>query len=183
MLPSRFRIEEAFQFDDFSEAELRTILESKMKQQDVAATNDAMIVAMEVLKRSKIRPHFGNAGEVENLLGSAKDRFQKRQNRLPVAERSIDFVFEQQDFDPDFDRVKNANEKLKTLFEDTVGCEDIIAKLAGYQQIVQGMKARDVDPRGEIPMNFLFKGPPGTFYPFPCLVHLVQVLQPCSHCC
>ncbi|KAL8906627.1 MAG: hypothetical protein Q9171_006195 [Xanthocarpia ochracea] len=161
-LSRRFRIEEAFQFDDFSEAELRTILESKMKQQDVAATNDAMRVAMEVLQRSKIRPHFGNAGEVENLLGSAKDRFQKRQNRLPVAERSIDFVFEQQDFDPDFDRVKHANEKLKTLFEDTVGCEDIIAKLAGYQQIVQGMKAHDVDPRGEIPMNFLFKGPPGT---------------------
>lgn len=47
-----------------------------MKQQDVGATDDAMIVAMEVLKRSKIRPHFGNAGEVENLLGSAKDRFQ-----------------------------------------------------------------------------------------------------------
>lgn len=159
---SRFRIEDAFQFDDFSEPELRAILESKMKQQDVDATDDAMIVAMEVLNRSKIRPHFGNAGEVENLLGSAKDRFQKRQNAKPVAERSFDFVFEQQDFDPEFDRVKHANDNLKVLFEDTVGCEEIIAKLAGYQQIVQGMKARDIDPRGQIPMNFLFKGPPGT---------------------
>ncbi|KAL8791513.1 MAG: hypothetical protein Q9213_000130 [Squamulea squamosa] len=159
-LSRRFRIEDAFQFDDFTESELRTILKSKMKQQDVSATDDAMIVAMEVLNRSKIRPHFGNAGEVENLLGSAKDRFQKRQNAKPIAERSIDFVFEQQDFDPEFDRVKHANEKLRKLFEDTVGCEGIIAKLADYQQIVQGMKANDVDPRGLIPMNFLFKGPP-----------------------
>ncbi|KAL8670572.1 MAG: hypothetical protein Q9168_004900 [Polycauliona sp. 1 TL-2023] len=161
-LSRRFRIEDAFQFDDFSEPELRSILESKMKQQDVGASDDAMTVAMEVLNRSKIRPHFGNAGEVENLLGSAKDRFQKRQNAKPVADRSFDFVFEQQDFDPEFDRVKHANEKLKVLFEDTVGCEDIVAKLAGYQQIVQGMKARDLDPRGQLPMNFLFKGPPGT---------------------
>ncbi|KAI4274065.1 MAG: hypothetical protein L6R38_006184 [Xanthoria sp. 2 TBL-2021] len=161
-LSRRFRIDDAFQFDDFSEPELRAILESKMKQQDLDATGDAMIVAMEVLNRSKIRPHFGNAGEVENLLGSAKDRFQKRQNAKPVAERSFDFVFEQQDFDPEFDRVKHANDNLKVLFGDTVGCEEIIAKLAGYQQIVQGMKARDIDPRGQIPMNFLFKGPPGT---------------------
>ncbi|KAL9639722.1 MAG: hypothetical protein Q9204_000975 [Flavoplaca sp. TL-2023a] len=161
-LSRRFRIDDAFQFDDFSEPELRTILESKMKQQDVGATDDAILVAMEVLKRSKIRPHFGNAGEVENLLGSAKGRFQKRQNAKPVAERSIDFIFEQQDFDPEFDRVKHANDKLKILFEDTVGCADTISKLAEYQQIVQGMKARDVDPRGQIPMNFLFKGPPGS---------------------
>ena len=72
-----------------------------------------MIVAMEVLKRSKIRPHFGNAGEVENLLGSAKDRFQKGQNRLPVAERSIDFVFEQQDFDPDLTESKMLTRSLR----------------------------------------------------------------------
>ncbi|KAL8814735.1 MAG: hypothetical protein Q9223_006064 [Gallowayella weberi] len=161
-LSRRFRIDDAFQFDDFTEPELRDILKSKMKQQDLDATADAMEIAMQVLSRAKIQPHFGNAGEVENLLGSAKDRFQKRQNSKPLAERSFDCVFQQQDFDPEFDRVKNANEKLKILFEDTVGCDEIIAKLAGYQQIVRGMKARKKDPRGHIPMNFLFKGPPGT---------------------
>ena len=132
-----------------------------MKAQDLDANDEAKHVAMEVLDRARVRPHFGNAGEVENLLGSAKDRFQKRQNAKPPLERSFDFVFEQQDFDPEYDRVKHANEKLKVLFEDVVGCEDIVAKLADYQQIVQGMKARGLDPRGQIPMNFLFKGPPG----------------------
>ncbi|KAL8800714.1 MAG: hypothetical protein Q9182_004986 [Xanthomendoza sp. 2 TL-2023] len=161
-LSRRFKIDDAFQFDDFTERELREILESKMKQQDLGATADGMEVAMEVLGRAKINPHFGNAGEVENLLGSAKDRFQKRQNSKPLAERSFDCVFQPQDFDPEFDRAKHANENLKILFDDTVGCEKIIAKLAGYQQIVQGMKARQKDPRGQIPMNFLFKGPPGT---------------------
>lgn len=132
-----------------------------MNAQDLGASEEAKTVAMDVLNRARIRPHFGNAGEVENLLSSAKDRFQSRQNDLPLIERSIDFVFEQRDFDPEFDRVKHANEKLKVLFEDVVGCDDIIKKLAGYQQIVQGMKARGLDPRGQIPMNFLFKGPPG----------------------
>ena len=132
-----------------------------MKQQDLGATEEAKTVAMEILNRARVRPHFGNAGEVENLLGAAKGRFQRRQNAKPVAERSFDFMFEQQDFDPDFDRVKHAVENLKSLFEDVVGCEEVVAKLAGYQQVVQGMKLRNIDPRGQIPMNFLFKGPPG----------------------
>ncbi|KAL8708732.1 MAG: hypothetical protein Q9220_006458 [cf. Caloplaca sp. 1 TL-2023] len=157
------RIEDAFQFDDFSEPELRQILDRKMKQQDLDVTNESSrTVAMEVLNRARIRPHFGNAGEVDNLLSSAKDRFQKRQNALPISERSHDFIFESQDFDPEFDRVKHADEKLKKLFEDTVGCEDIVTKLAGYQRTVRGMKTHNIDARGQIPMNFLFKGPPGT---------------------
>lgn len=42
-----------------------------------------------------------------------------------------------------------------------MGCEEIIDKLAGYQQIARNMKARNRQSRGSIPTNFLFKGPPG----------------------
>lgn len=72
-------------------------------------------------------------------------------------------IFEPQDFDPDFQRGENAATNLQQLFEDIVGCDEVIDKLAGYQQIAQNMKARNRQSRGMIPTNFLFKGPPGEF--------------------
>lgn len=139
------------------------ILNLKLKSQDLEATDDARAVAIEVLSRGRNRPNFGNAGEVENQLGLAKARHQLRQSGKKPSERTSDIVFTPQDFDPDYDRGAHASTNLAVLFEDVVGCEEIIAKLSGYQQIAQGMKAKGLDPRGEIPTNFLFKGPPGKF--------------------
>ena len=156
----RFAIENAFRFEDFTDEELLKILNLKLKSQDLEATDDAKAVAIEVLSRGRSRPNFGNAGEVENQLGLAKGRHQIRQSTKKPSE---DIVFEPQDFDPDYDRGAHASTNLAKLFEDVVGCEDIVAKLSGYQQIAQGMKAKGLDARGEIPTNFLFKGPPGTF--------------------
>ena len=157
----RFAIENAFRFEDFSDDELREILNLKLKSQDLQATDEAKRVAIEVLSRGRNRPNFGNAGEVENQLGLAKDRQQRRQSAMKVSERSADIIFEPEDFDPDYNRGAHASENMNRLFEDIVGCEDVISKLRGYQQIAQGMKAKGLDPRGQIPTTFLFKGPPG----------------------
>ena len=149
---------------------------------DLDATPEAKSVAIEVLSRGRNRPNFGNAGEVrqfwvtnffkehridyltpqvENLLGLAKGRHQVRQSSKPASQKSFDVVFEPQDFDPDFQRGTHAATNLQKLFEDVVGCDEVIEKLAGYQQIAQNMKARNRQFRGMIPTNFLFKGPPG----------------------
>lgn len=133
----------------------------KLKAQDLGATAQAKTVAIEVLSRSRNRPNFGNAGEVENLLGQAKARYQTRQALLPIDERNFDVVFDSQDFDPDYDRGAHASTNLQKLFEDVVGCEDIVRRLGEYQQVAAALKARNIDARGEVPMNFVFKGPPG----------------------
>jgi hypothetical protein len=147
---------------------LLEILNSKLKAQDLAATNAAKVAAIEVLGRARNRPNFGNGGEVENLLSKAKSSHQTRQASLPSKERSLDVVFEPQDFDPNHDRDAHASDNLAKLFEDVVGCEDIIQKLGDYQQIARAMKARGMDTRDSIPMNFIFKGPPGKLrYSFP----------------
>lgn len=114
---------------------------------------------MEVLSRARNRPNFGNAGEVENVLGQAKTRWETRQSL--ISDRSYDAPFEPQDFDPQFDRQDNAASNLSKLFEDVIGCEEIVEKLGKYQQIARTMKARGLDPREQIPTNFVFKGPPG----------------------
>ncbi|KAF8531244.1 P-loop containing nucleoside triphosphate hydrolase protein [Gautieria morchelliformis] len=161
-LARRFAIEDAFRFEDFSDPELLEILSLKLKQQDLDATDKAKAVAIEVLSRARNRPNFGNAGEVENLLSKAKNNYQTRQASLHTAQRSFEVVFQPQDFDIDFDRAENSDERLKKLFENVIGCERTIEKLKGYQHIARVMKAKGSDARDLIPTNFVFKGPPGT---------------------
>ena len=160
-LSRRFKIEDAFNFEDFGDAELLKILDLKLKTQDLGATDPAKKVAIEMLSRGRNRPNFGNAGEVENLISEAKARCVRRREQMAAAERTLDIIFEPQDFDPNYKRSENAATNLVKLFEDVVGCDDIVERLSGYQQIATMSKAKDIDPREQIPTNFVFTGPPG----------------------
>lgn len=164
-LARRFALGSAFRFHDFSDQELRQILELKLWQQGLHATEDAKRVASEVLARARVRPNFGNAGEVENMIGQAKVRYQTRISRIPPPQRPEDIVFEPQDFDLDFARGSTAAINCRKLFEDVVGCEELVDKLEGYQRIAVNAKAAGIELHELIPMNFLFKGPPGTLTP------------------
>ena len=156
-LSRRFDIERAFRFENFNDAELLQILELKMKLQGLAATDAAKKVAIDLLSRARNRPNFGNGGEVDNVLDRAKARSQQRLG--PTADTTL----KPEDFDPDHDRRERASTNLEELFADVVGCEDVIQKLCDYQKIVSTMEARGMDARNNIPMNFIFKGPPGVF--------------------
>ncbi|KAH8434373.1 uncharacterized protein LDX57_012021 [Aspergillus melleus] len=48
------------------------------------------------------------------------------------------------------------------LFSGVVGYEKIVQQLEGYRQTVKNMRELDMDPREQIPFNFLFDGLPGT---------------------
>lgn len=113
------------------------------------------------MSRARNRPNFGNGGEVENVISQAKVRQQKREAKLPISERSADIVLLPEDFDPEHNRHENASSNLQKLFEDVVGCEEIVKKLGDYQKVAAQMKARGKEPRFHIPTNFVFKGPPG----------------------
>jgi hypothetical protein len=168
----RFAIEDAFMFEDFTEPQLEEILERKLKDQDLGATEKAKQVALGLLSRRKNRPNFGNGGEVENMLTFAKDRYLKRQASQP-SHLSLDIVFEPEDFDPNWDRDQHAAANLAQLFEDMVGCEAVIQKLGDYQNMAQGMKASGLDMRKQIPTSFIFKGPPGNHI-MPEVVHTLM---------
>ncbi|KAK0501721.1 P-loop containing nucleoside triphosphate hydrolase protein [Armillaria luteobubalina] len=156
-LSRRFAIEDAFYFDDFSTDELRQILDFKLKDQNLQATEEAKKVALEVLSRAKIRPNFGNAGEVENLLSKAKMNYMSRTRGAVV-----DTTFEPADFDPDFDRGSHADDNLDELFKDVVGCDGIVSKLREYQKTASTGRRKGRNVRDLIPTCFVFKGPPGT---------------------
>lgn len=163
-LSRRFAIEDAFRFEDFTDAELLDILNLKLRDKDLDATPAAKNVAIDLLSRARNRPNFGNGGEVENMLGRAKNNYQSRISKLPAAQRPLDVLFEPVDFDPDFNRAESSDENLTKLFEDVVGSEKIVEKLREYQTIARVTKQRGQDPREArhlIPTNFVFKGPPG----------------------
>ncbi|KAF2030476.1 P-loop containing nucleoside triphosphate hydrolase protein [Setomelanomma holmii] len=158
-LARRFPLESAFVFEDFDDDEIRRILDLKLKDIAFNATDQAKKVAMEVIRRARNRPNFGNAGEVDIILDRAKALHQKHM----TAGKVKDFdTLEAIDFDPDFDRGERAATKLPALFQDVVGCESLIAQFQGYQTTAANMKDMGMDPRDQLPFNFLFKGPPGT---------------------
>jgi hypothetical protein len=154
----RFPLDSGFLFEDFDDNELRLILELKLKEQGFGATDRAKEVAMDVLCRARNRPHFGNGGEVDIILDKAKLLHQKH---LSAKMTNLKDMFEPFDFDPDFDRGATASTNLPLLFKGVIGCEDIIKQLQAYQTTAENMKSLNMDPRDQIPFNFLFKGPPG----------------------
>lgn len=158
-LSRRFPMASAFVFEDFEGYELRQIFDKKLEDQGFAATDQAKKVAKEMLDRARNRPNFGNAGEIDILLDTAKSR---HQSRLTRGEAKSANVLEALDFDPDFDRADRSETNVKLLFEGTVATEGIVRKLEGYQETVRITRSLDLDPKEAIPFNFLFRGPPGT---------------------
>lgn len=160
-LSRRFPMSSAFEFNDFTDEELREILDLKLKEQSFTAPDKAKDVAMEVLSRARNHRNFGNAGEIDILLSRAKEL---QQGRLASYTDEYDpFLLESQDFDADFERPTQAEVRIRDLFKDFVGADDLVEKLVGYSRMVQNAKALEMDPRSQIPFNYLFRGPPGKF--------------------
>jgi DNA polymerase III delta prime subunit len=158
-LARRFPLESAFVFEDFNDEEIHRILDLKLEDVGFNATGQAKKVAMDIIRRARNRPNFGNAGEVDIILDRTKALHQKHMNAGKV--KDFD-TFEAIDFDPDFDRGEHAATNLPALFKEVVGCENLIKQFQGYQTTAANMKAIGMDPREQLPFNFLFKGPPGT---------------------
>ncbi|KAI8213869.1 Stage V sporulation protein K [Colletotrichum sp. SAR 10_76] len=162
-LQRRFPKETALQFDPYSEEELCQIMDLKAEQCDLEMTQEARMVARQVISRMRINPKSGNAGDVENLLNQAKIRLNARiRSRLSYGQASVQAAIEPADIDPQWDRASRAEENRAALFEDFVGFRSIVEKFEGYQLLVDGMRLHDIDPRPHIPWAFIFKGPPGT---------------------
>ncbi|KAK6715262.1 hypothetical protein SNK04_006198 [Fusarium graminearum] len=162
-LQRRFPIENSLHFENYDEEQLHQILKQKMERDNLIATDEADVVARETLSRMSRRPNFGNGGDVENLLSRAKVH---RITRLKGS--NIDFAdfhkqaLQPQDFDPDFDRPRRADEHRNSLFQDFVGFDSIIGQFRGYPKMADGMRRCGVDPKSFIPWTFIFSGPLGT---------------------
>jgi SpoVK/Ycf46/Vps4 family AAA+-type ATPase len=160
-LSRRFPIADAFQFEEFNNQQLESILDLKLKKEKLTLTPEARQVAMGTLRLAKMRPNFGNGGEVENLLSRAKTNFAHRFNEFTAEHRLGDICLIPEDFDPEYMRTGDAEEEVEKQFQDFVGLDAQVDKFKGYARRVVAMRKRGVDPKQYIPFSFVFKGPPG----------------------
>ncbi|VUC26594.1 unnamed protein product [Clonostachys rosea] len=159
-LGRRFPLSSAFVFHDYSDEELGNILDLKLRMQGFTVSEEARLVAMDVLRRSRNHYNFGNGSEVDILLDKAKAAQQIRFNRTKDGSVSFSTELTERDFDAEFDRNDRAESNIADAFSQFVGAEKLISQFQGYSRIVQNSKDLCLDPRDHIPFNFIFRGPP-----------------------
>lgn len=167
-LQRRFPLDNFMHFDNYNVDQLCQILETIMAEDgNTQASVHAKQVAREVLGRMSSLPRFGNAGDVETLLARARLRQSERLQVTGKIRGAWDaethgVLLEPQDFDPDYDRSSRAGQNREILFSGFVGFERVINQFRQFQQMADGMRKHEIDPRPHIPWAFIFKGPPGT---------------------
>ena len=110
------------------------------------------------LAKGRLRPHFGNAGAVDNLVSSAVSRAEERLQKLPATLRAVENGLELSDFIVEKPHVANPS----LVFQGLIGCETIKNRLAEYQAVVEAATAAGRDPTDDLALTFCFQGSPGT---------------------
>ena len=112
-LARRFKIDDAFLFEDYSDAELEKILQQMASEAGMLVSPEiAQSVVKKVIAKQRIKPNFGNAGAVANLLDRGKQRLMGRGDRQ---KRDNQWVILEEDFDGD-EVVVEASEMAERSF-------------------------------------------------------------------
>ncbi len=149
-LSRRFNPMDAFFFPDFNDGQLLSILKGKLKRRDLKMDKDVRQRALELLIEERKKPHFGNAGNVDNLLGRASLAMSSRDkntrticiNDLGVSARSAGSGGDPLD-------------ELKGMFM----IEHIVDQLVQLRAKIERKRSLGEDVCVD---NFLFVGNPGT---------------------
>ena len=157
-LARRFQLENAFQFADYDDEALYTILKKRVKSEGLHISDESARFAVKQLAKARARPHFGNAGAVNNLLSDAKLRMQ---GRLPASSSSAASSFlEMKDFVPEGFTEEVVSEEA--LFSKLVGNKQIKEKLKTYRNVVEMKRRQKKDVKSVLPFTYIFTGSPGT---------------------
>ncbi|KAF2968903.1 hypothetical protein GQX73_g4674 [Xylaria multiplex] len=138
-----------------------SILRMKLREQDLQATHEAIGVARDMFERALMRPNPTNAGEVDKVLATAKWNYQTRQSLIPIEQQTYSPKLEAVDFDPAFDRGVQPHVDCRKMLEGWVH-KSVIDKLVGYQNRCLEARRHGLNPRDQVPTNFVFKGFSGT---------------------
>jgi SpoVK/Ycf46/Vps4 family AAA+-type ATPase len=161
-LSRRFQMENAFYFYDYDDEALLSILTKRINNEGMAISEEAATFAIKQLAKARARPHFGNAGAVNNLLSDAKLRMQQRLSSPNfVVKTPQDYCcLEKFDFMPEnySDEIISEEKLLSTL----VGNKQIKEKLKRYRALVEMKRRQGKDVKTILPFNYIFTGSPGT---------------------
>ena len=152
-LSRRFQIDEAFDFPDFNDEALVRIIMASAQNRGVKLSLKVAKRAVRTLAKSRAKPHFGNAGAVDNLLSKGIVLMQGREQR--------DDVLMENDFEYSGDGLDTAT--LESLFDDLIGCESVKEQMAELTSTVTFSQAQGKSAVScGVGFNYLFLGNPGT---------------------
>jgi SpoVK/Ycf46/Vps4 family AAA+-type ATPase len=154
----RFQLENAFSFADFDDLELLYILQMKAKESGLGLKPNVARFAIKQLARARAQKHFGNGGSVENLLSAAKLTMQTRLTEASTAGVNSSVLHENDFTNGETDSF--GSEEM--LFDDLIGCDNIIKIMVTLRSSVKMAQAQGHDPRERVDFNYLFTGAPGT---------------------
>eukprot|EP01060_Flectonema_neradi_P033850 TRINITY_DN5789_c0_g2_i4.p1 TRINITY_DN5789_c0_g2~~TRINITY_DN5789_c0_g2_i4.p1 ORF type:complete len:3745 (+),score=744.53 TRINITY_DN5789_c0_g2_i4:86-11320(+) len=148
-LARRFNDAYALYFDDFTDDQLLSILESQLKGLDVKATLDFKDGAIKTLSKQRERGNFGNAGAVSNLLKAALQKGTARAEDKSAIKLTVD----------DLEQEKRDGDPFAVL-DKLYRMQDIKQKLSDLRNtfIVADREGTALPELG----HFVFTGPPGT---------------------
>jgi len=147
-LTRRFGLKDAFQFDDFDDAELDRIVQSGLREAGLKAPRDVRAKVIKALGAQRTRPNFGNAGDAVDMVARAKERLVSRDPRattLTLADFGLDRV---------------SGDGLSAL-EGLFKVDHIRSRLQELRATLEQCD-RDGKDRAEYLESYVFLGSPGT---------------------
>lgn len=160
-LARRFQLSSAFEFDDYSDDQLARILRDKAAAMGWELTWAAVEAAVAELGKERMKPNFGNAGAVVNLLTAAIQRFERRHARCTPSERATMTRLDVADLVDAGDSAAGTA-AMDELFADLVGCSGVLRKLREIRDTIALAQQLGRDPMDDVETAFVFTGAPGT---------------------
>ena len=163
-LARRFQLDNAFVFEDYTSEDMFHMMRAKAQTLGWTASFETLQAGVAVLEKEKMKPHFGNGGAINNLLSKATMRYEQRLKRekCSAAERAADRTLLPEDMDPDSGLANSKMQKIEELFTDLIGCKSVLAQLSEIRNTIAFAEKKGRDPREDVPLSFVFAGPPGT---------------------
>ena len=144
-LSRRFNLANPFEFEDFNDEELLKIIALKLRESSVKVPVEVKRKALEVVRKGRNLPNFGNAGAVDILLGEAKRRM--------AARNATTMSIEDVAGPPKRDAMVELAE-----MEDVGGFKERLQSLGKELQV----KRREGQSTDDCIGHFVFTGAPGT---------------------
>ncbi len=157
-LARRFSLESAFRFEDFTDEQLEEIFTAAVRRDGLSIKWKVRTAAMALVAKERIKPHFGNAGVVENLVGEAKKRLAAK------GANAYEITHEALGIDPAQEEAQLLGEieaELGTMFKTehlAKHFQQLSALLAQYDREGKLDPMRPAAPVG----SYVFTGSPGT---------------------
>ena len=158
-LKRRFNLGEAFNFEDFSNEDIKKVLKDQIVKAGFTVAPTTLDYAVRVIDKKRMEDGFGNAGEAEQILGRAKLRLSARLSGPNKPEKKFVNLLVESDFEGEPTSAENAVK----AFGDLEFMDGILAVVDEFKGAVETAMEEGRSPQEVIAnMHMIFHGPPGT---------------------